>query len=461
MTRPVILLWLAALSFLPTLVFYVVGEEGIYTISTLEMWHSQNWFIQTLYGHNLQRPPLMNWLALPLIALLGESQVLLAIRLLSVAATLGMAAWLYWLTRKLWGDKSFALFAALSYLSLADLLLYRGWLAYTDPLFGFFIFGAIATLWVSCVERHKGWLALSVLLIGCALLTKVFTAYLFYASAILVLLWQRPYRAFLLTPTALLILATALIAPYFWFASLPQASGQSSSMMGEIARKLSAQDAWAYLQRLLIYPLETLIWLAPAPLLAIYLLARKRLVQAESLPVHFQVALWITMLSVLPYWLAPQGGIRYLVPIYPLITLLSARLIWRSGTTGQQLALRWFAGIIAFKFMFALALFPYYQTHYRGENYVIAAHELTQLTQQFPVYINDTRSISLNIIGQMDIDRLPRPPLVIPPAQWDNGFLLIAEPQHLGSQLVKKITVAKDDIYLFCRGAACLNASPH
>lgn len=461
MNRTFLLLWLAALSFLPTLNFYMVGEEGSYTIISLEMWDSKNWFIQTIYGQNLQRPPLINWLVMPIASVLGWTHIVLVTRLITVAATLGMAAWLYWLSRKLWSDKSFALFAALSCLSLADLLLYRGWLAYTDPLFGFFIFGAIATLWAACVERRTTWLALSVLLIGCALLTKVFTAYIFYVTAVLVLLWQRPHRAFLLTPTALLILASALIIPYLWFASLPQVSGQSGSMMGEIARKLSAQDGWAYLQRLFTYPLETLLWLAPAPVLAGYLWLRKRIADAESMPIHFQVALWIIVLSVLPYWLAPQGGMRYLVPIYPLIALLSARLIWRSGTTGQQLALRWFAGIIAFKFIFVLVLFPYYQSHYRGENYLVTAHELTRQTQGFPVYVNDTRSIGLNIIGQMDIDRLPRPPLLAPPTQWDDGFLLIAEPQHQGSQLVKKITVAKDDIYLFCRGTACLSIKNH
>lgn len=461
MNRTVLLLWLAALSFLPTLGFYMVGEEGSYTISSLEMWDSKHWFIQTIYGQSLQRPPLINWLAMPIASVLGWSHILFVIRLITVAATLGMAAWLYWLTRKLWGDKSFALFAALTCLSLADLLFYRGWLSYTDPLFGFFIFSALANLWVACVEKHRGWLALSVLWIGCALLTKVFTAYIFYATAVLVLAWQRPYRQFLLSPAALLILGLALIVPYIWFASLPQVSGQSGSMVSEITRKLSAQDGWSYVQRLFTYPLETLAWLIPAPLLAIYMLARKRLVQAESMPIHFQVALWITALSVLPYWLAPQGGMRYLVPVYPLIALLSARLILRSGDAGMQLALRWFAGIIALKFIFALVLFPYYQTHYRGENYVATAHAIHQKTAAYPIYVNDVRSIGMNIIGQLDLDRLPSPPLLIPPAHWDNGFLLTGASADAGSQLVEKITVAKDDIYLFCRGAACLNIKNH
>lgn len=455
MNRTLILLLLAALSFLPTLGFYMVGEEGSYTISSLEMWQSRDWLSQTIYGQHLQRPPLINWLTIPIATLIGWSHILLAIRLITVTATLGMTAWLYWLARKLFDDKAFALFAALTCLSLADLLLYRGWLSYTDPLFGFFIFGAIASLWVGCEEKHKGWLGLSIVLIGCALLTKVFTAYIFFGTALLVLFWQPGYRRFLLSTPALLILSSAVIVPFIWFTSLPQVSGQSGAMAGEITSKLSESDGVAYLQRLLTYPLDTLLWLLPAPLLAIYLLLRKRAQQTESQPIHFQAALFIAGLSILPYWLAPQGGIRYLVPVYPLIALISARLIWRSGDAGQQLALRWFTGLIAFKFVFALALFPYYQSHYRGENYVVTAHEIGNKTRGYPLYVSDYRSISLNIAGQIDLDRLPSAPIYYPPAHWNNGFLLSMETTDEGSQLVEKIVVAKDAVYLFCRGTAC------
>jgi 4-amino-4-deoxy-L-arabinose transferase-like glycosyltransferase len=455
MNRTSLLILLAALSFLPTLGFYMVGEEGSYTISSLEMWHSRDWLSQTIYGQHLQRPPLINWLTLPLAMLTGWSHVLLAVRLVTVAATLGMAAWLYWLSRKLFHDNAFASFATLSCLSLADLLLYRGWLSYTDPLFGFFIFGAIATLWAGCEEERKRWLGLSVVLISCALLTKVFTAYIFYAIALLVLFWQPSYRRFLLSPLALLILSSALIVPFIWFSSLPQASGQSGAMAGEIAGKLSESDGMAYLQRLLTYPLDKLIWLAPGPLLAIYLLLRKRIVQTESNPNHFRAALLIAGLSILPYWLAPQGGIRYLVPVYPMIALVCARLIWRSNDAGKQLALRWFTGLIAFKYIFALALFPYYQSHYRGENYVVTAHEIGEKTRNYPLYVSDFRSISLNIVGQIDLDRWPLEPLPYPPPHWNNGFLLSMEPSDVGSQLVEKIVVAKDPVYLFCRGTAC------
>lgn len=448
------LIFLGAVSFLPTLFFYLVGEEGIYTITSMEMWHQGNWLQQIMYGSDNHRPPLVNWLIMPLANLIGWQHVAVAARSVSIAATLGMIGWLYWLSRKLFADRSFALFAALAGLSLADLLLYRGWLTYTDPVFAFFTFGAMATLWTAALERHKGWLLVSVLLVSCAMLSKAFTAYIFYGTVALVLLWQRPARDFLLSPAALLIFALALIVPFAWFAMLPQVGGHSSSMLSEIARKLSAQDLSSYLRYLLAFPLETAFRLSPAVLLAVYLLARKR-VQQESMPVPFRAALLVAGLGFLPYWLSPQSGIRYLLPIYPFIALVSARIIWRAGESARILALRWFAGIIAFKFLFALVLFPYYQSHYRGENYAQAAQAIMERTRGFPLYTNDVRSVGLSIVGYIDATRFPQAPLTYPTAHFDSGFVLSREADPSLGELAETYTLAGDQTFLLCRGAAC------
>lgn len=448
------LIFLGALSFLPTVFFYLTGEEGIYTITSMEMWHQGNWVQQIMYGSDNLRPPLVNWLIMPLANLIGWQHVAIAARSVSIAATLGMIGWLYWLSRKLFADESFALFAALAGLSLADLLLYRGWLTYTDPVFAFFTFGAMATLWGAALERHKGWLLVSVLLVSCAMLSKAFTAYIFYGTVGMVLLWQRPARDFLLSPAALLILALSLIVPLAWFAMLPQVSGHGSSMLSEIARKLSAQDLPSYLRHLLSFPLETAFRLSPAVLLAVYLLARKR-VQQDPMPVQFRAVLLVAGLGFLPYWLSPQSGIRYLLPIYPFIALVSARIIWRAGGSARILALRWFAGIIAFKFLFALSLFPYYQSHYRGENYAQAAQAIMERTRGFPLYVNDVRSVGLSIVGYIDATRFPQAPLTYPPAHFDSGFVLSREADPSLGELAETYTLAGDQTFLLCRGAAC------
>lgn len=456
MQRIPLLILLAALSFIPTLAFHTVGEEGIYTISSLEMWISGNWLSQPLYNQELARPPLMNWLVLPVAQLIGWSHVLIATRTVTILATLGMAGWLYWLTRRLFDDRSFALFATLACLSLADLLLYRGWLAYTDPTFAFFTFGAVATLWRAVIDRHRGWLLASVALISCAMLSKAFTAYVFYATAALVLFRDKENRRFLLSPASLATLALLLLAPLAWLNFLPHAtSGHGSSMMAEILRKLSPQGGLEYLARLVTYPLETALWLSPAVLLALYLLWRKRVTIAESQPAHFRSAVLIGLLSIAPYWLAPQGGIRYLLPAYPLIALVCARIIWRAGEPAKLQAQRWFAGVIAFKFVFALALFPYYQSHYRGVNYAQTGADIMLKTEGQPLYTTDVRSVGLNVVSFIDAQRYPRQPVLWPPVDWNNGFVISMSNDPAVGKLSYRYQLAADELFVLCRGTAC------
>lgn len=455
MQRLPILLFLAALSFLPALGFYMVGEEGFYTISSMEMRLNNNWLIQTTYGEDLRRPPLMNWLAISLAEVIGWQHILISTRLVSIFATLGMTAMLYWLCRRLFEDRRFALFSALACLSLADLLIYRGWLAYTDPTFAFFTFGAMTTLWVAALDRSRGWLAASILLVSCALLTKAFTAYVFYGTVWLVLLWQRPARSFLLSPPALLILALALIVPFAWFTTLPRMDGHRSHMLLEITQKLTAVNAPGYAVQLATFPLEAALRLSPPVLLAIYLLLRKRVSMPDDMPAHFQSILLVAGLGFLPYWFVPNSGMRYFMPIYPLIALICARIVWRAGQSARVLALRWFAGIIAFKFVFVLLLFPYYQSHFRGENYVQAAHTIMQRTGDYPLYVANNRSIELNIIGEIDIRRWPRTPITLPPPAWSDGFVLAARPDEALGKIAGVYTVLGDQTFLLCRGAAC------
>ncbi|HLP97592.1 MAG TPA: hypothetical protein VK149_04020 [Sideroxyarcus sp.] len=460
MYRTKLLLLFAALSFIPTLWLYTIGEEGIYTISSMEMWESRNWLIQTLYGVNIQRPTLMNWLVVGISNLIGWANVLVATRLVAIAATLGMVGWLYWLCKRLFHDPAFALFAALSCISLLDLLLYRGWLAYTDPLFSFFIFGAIATLWVASAERHKGWLFASILLISCAFLTKAITAYVFYATAMFVLLLSRQQRTFLLSLGALLILSSIVIVPLVWLTSIPQLNGQGSSLLHEIEMKLMEIDGTEYASRLFLYPLEALWRFAPVSLITLYLLLRKHELQAENAADHFRTALLIALPCIIPYWLAPQGGIRYLLPMYPLVALVCARIIWRAGEAARKLTMRWFAGLIAVKFVLVLLLFPYYQNHVRGVNYVTAARDIVHKTAGHPLYVKDFRDVAESIVTQIDIDRYPQPTLKSPPANWDNGFLLSEDADPAKGQLFEKIQLGGSEIYLLCRGAACRQTRP-
>src|SRR5262249_35387372 len=153
----------------------------------------------TLYGQNYGRPGLYP-LAIHILGdLIGHQHILITARLITAFATLLTGAALAWLIRKLFNDPLFAAFGAVVFLS-GDVLLQRGWLAYSDPLFALFTFGAMAFLWVATEERRSVLLLLAALCLVCSFLTKVPTGYVNYAVLLAILIWRHPNRTFLFTP---------------------------------------------------------------------------------------------------------------------------------------------------------------------------------------------------------------------------------------------------------------------
>lgn len=451
---------LAALSFVPTLFFYYVGEEAIFPITSLEMWHQGDWARQHLFGLNPQHNPLFNWLIIPLAALIGWEHVLPVTRALTVAATLGTAATVGWLAGRLLRDTAFAWFAALVYLTLADVLLYRGWLAYVDPLFGFFVFAAVATLWVACEVQRPALIAVAVASLTCAFLSKAFTAYVFYGGAALVLMLEPQRRRVLLSAPSLALHAAAALAPVLWLALLPGNSSQGNRMLAEIFAKLMPQGAFEYLQQLAGFPAETVLRLSPAILLVAYFAWRRRAAVDARFRPHLKTAAWIALISYLPYWLAPHSAIRYLVPVYPVIALVFAILMWCNGGEALKVVRRWLAGIIAIKIVAALFLFPYYQAHYRGENYAVAARDILNRSGGHSLYTTNDSASGLSVAGYIDAWRHPQPPIRWAPERWESGFVItrVATPE-LG-KVAASYVLGGNELYLLCRGVACQAAKP-
>ena len=454
--RTRLLLLLAALSFAPTLAFYYVGEEAIFPITSLEMWHQREWIQQPLFGGSLMHNPLYNWLIIPFAALIGWEYMLPVARALTIAATLGTAAVLAWLAARLSRDAVFGRFAALVYLTLADVLLYRGWLAYVDPLFGFFVFAAIAALWVACEEGRPGLIAVALASLTCAFMSKAFTAYVFYGVAAMVLFMRPAYRRVLLYPASIALHVAAVAAPMLWLAWLPKNAGQGTRMFNEILAKLLPDNALDYLGQLVGFPLETMLRLMPAFGVAAYLLWSGRAVMAGPHAQPLRIAGWIAFINFLPYWLSPHGNIRYLMPLYPVIALVLALVLWSAWQHSGRLILRWLGAAVIVKFIAAVAIFPYYQSHYRGENYAAAARDIIARTAGHTLYTTDVSSSGLSVAGYIDAWRYPQvPPLRWPPAQWDTGFVLSYTLKTELGELVQRYPLAGNDLFLLCRGSAC------
>lgn len=439
--------------------FYPVGEEAIFPISTLEMWQQGVWLRQFLYGLDVLHNPLFNWLIIPVSQLIGWANVLAATRLVTIAATLATGLVLAWLVGRLSGNSRLSALSALCFLSFFDVLCYHGWLGYADPSFGFFIFSAVALLWIAARENRLGLLAFSVAAITLGFLVKAQTAYIFYATAIFVLLFRRETRTFLLRPASVLLLITVFVLPFIWYALLPHGTSQGGRMTGEILQKLSGNGLLNYLRKLTFYPLEVLLGLFPTAWLAIWLFARQRILVMVTTPEWVRTGAWMALLMSLPYWLAPQGGVRYLIPVYPLFALFFAGILWQAGEVWLQRTRRGIYLALALQALIFIVLFPYYQSHYRGENYLITARDVQKIGLAQAIYSDDTTATGLNIVMYLDVLRYPKLAIQYPPPQWSNG-LVLSRTTTLG-RIVKTYQLGGDQVFLLCRGAACPATNPN
>jgi 4-amino-4-deoxy-L-arabinose transferase-like glycosyltransferase len=449
-------LWYAAgaCAFIPTLWLYAVGEEQIFPITSLEMWYHGEWTSKIIFGADLQHNPLFNWLLIAICHVVGWEWMLQAARGVAIGSTLGSGLVLAWLVNRVFGDRELAAFSAVVHLLIADVALYRGWLAYVDPLFGFLVFSSMACLWVACREQHRGLLAAAVALLAASFLAKTFTAHVFYGVAVFVLLFERTQRRFLLSPASLALHAASFAVVAVWYGVVHAGVGQGTRMFREIVDKLGFTGLVDYVGKLFVYPVETALKLAPASALAAYYAWRRR-GTTGPLPAALLTAVAITLLNYLPYWLAPQSHTRYLVPIYPFAALIFAWLIWNARPGSVTTTLRWFAGFLVFKLVLALAVFPYYQQVYRGENHLHAARDIHGMTAGHPLYNLNVTAVGLSVAAHINLWRLPDPPLTFPPGAWTDGYVIHNVPDPQAGQVVRTWRLGGDDLYLLCRGTAC------
>ncbi|MGQ0580259.1 MAG: ArnT family glycosyltransferase [Betaproteobacteria bacterium] len=451
-------LWLwyaaAAAAFIPAIGFHYVGEEAIFPKSSLEMWFRGEWVQQFLVGLNHQHNPLFNWIIIAVCRVVGWEWMLEVARTVAIGATVSTGLVLAWLALRVFEDRRFAAWTAVVYLMLADVTLYRGWLAYVDPLFGLFVFSAVACLWVACRERRAALLALAVAALVLGFLAKAFTAFVFYGIAVFVLLIGKEARRFLLGPASLAIHAAGIAAVAVWVGVVPANEGQGPRMFREIVGKLGFTGMLDYLAKLVVYPLETALKAAPAALLALYY-GRKRPWESDPARPALMIAAAITALNYLPYWLAPQSHTRYLVPLFPLAALVFARVIWSAGLGAQAVTIRWCGALLAIKLTLVLAVFPYYQKTYRGENYALAAKAILERTRGHALYTTNVSASGLSVAANLDVLRLTQPPLAFPPAQWEAGFVIAYTPDEALGRVAEQYRLGGNVLYLICRGAAC------
>ena len=360
-TRRAWLLYAAAVtSSIPTLWFFLVGEEGILVNSSLEMAQRGDWLRLWFYGSDAMHGVFANWLIILICKVIGWAHAPAAVRVVMIASTALCGLILAYLVQRLYRNATLSAVAAVIAVTFADILLYRGWLGYRDPLLGMLVFGAIAALWLAVHTRQVGWLIGTAVMASLAFLTKGIIAYAFVGAAALVFLLQRDGRVFLLQPLAVLIAVATLCVPFVWSQWMVGDQSHSVRLASEIGTKLMPQGIASYLWKWTAYPVETLLRLAPVSLLVLWWAWQRRRAEGWSTDPPVRTALIIAGISFVPFWLAPQSHFRYLLPVTPLIALVLAVAVWRMGDVKVNAVMRWLWAVVVLKLVFVGVLFFVY-----------------------------------------------------------------------------------------------------
>ena len=452
------LLWvicLASLSFVPTLFISHVGEEGVYTISSLEMLSNKNYINATLFGNSYPRPPLYNWLIVGITALLGIPYVLIAARLVTMFATLGIAFGVAWMVQQFWKQHFLSLLTAAIFLS-GDVLLRRGWLAYSDPVFTFFVFLSMAFLWLAVDKSRCLWLIPAIVCLCLGSLAKVYTIYAFYGITGLVLLWRYPHSwKFLFSPVSMIIHVFALAFPIWWMMYI-SSSSVFTSTLSDVWRLLNYNMGFEYIKKVTLYPIELIIRLLPTSIIVIYYLF---IYNKKDKKLHYNnhiiTTFFIVIANILPYWLSPISRVRYIMPLYPFFSVIMAYIIFNSNKTIIKQTINCLFIFIIIKYLLAFFWFPYDQTVRHGDAKFIAKN-IIEKTKDTPLYCNATTSQGLRI--GVEIDLLQNKKMLLKSIGKNyNGYVIMDELNPSFGQLIATYALGSKSIYLMCQGINCIN----
>ncbi|HEY2566524.1 MAG TPA: hypothetical protein VGH95_02285 [Candidatus Aquirickettsiella sp.] len=445
---------LTTASFFLSLFLPYIGEEAVYTISSYEMWYHHHYLYPTTYGLSYWRPPLFNWLIILFANLIGWQHMLAASRLVTALATIATSFILIWLANCLFKKSYFGLFAALIYLT-SDALFYHGWLAYSDPLFAFFVVSAISFLWVANLEQRYGLVWLSVVFLIAAFMTKALTAYVFYIiSFSFIIYYDGKIKAFLLKPINFLPYLFFILFYFFWNISSHRIT--ETGMWADIFNKFQAIYWRGYIQQIIVFPLEVFFRFLPASGLTSYYFVKQKFEKIKFNVPAIHILVGLTLFNFIPYWVVPHTSIRYLLPLYPFIALLLAIMLWHLPKRQLKIIVFWLGLAILLKYV-EIGLVYYYQIYYRGD-YTQIAKQVIMHTRGYPVYSNDFAATGLSISAEIDKLIYPYPPLLNAQFAKEKNYFVINDKidPKLG-RLYKDIKIGKQGthLYLLCQGNAC------
>ncbi len=355
---PAILLVAAWLSMLPNLGLHEFKfEESLRAITSYEMVQNHDFVQPTFLGDAYyKKPPLFNWLTIASAQVFGWTE--LAVRALSVCATVFTSALLYFFARRTLADNRLAVFAALIYATFFDVLFFYGFIGEIDATFSLFAFAMMAAQYVGFVERRGSFIIAAGVLAGLAFMLKGLPAYVFFAlSYASMVVFEKRWR-FLLSPAFLSSLLPAVAIPLLWIVQTADPQQYLATLFSESTQRVEASGQLRHLgEHLVAFPLENFKQLAPASLflalLALPAFGKRGFAivrDMQWLPTAAKLALLIIAVNYLPYLISAGSRGRYIMPLLPFVALVFACIFlhaakahylrWLVATLGVFIVLR-------------------------------------------------------------------------------------------------------------------------
>ena len=426
----------------------VTGEESVYTVMAYEMWFHGNWLSPTLYGEPYHRPPLINWLIIGLCSVIGWENSIPAARLVSAAATLSAGWLIFWFVNRCWKDRDLAWLATLLYFGAWQVLGGYGWKGYSDALFGALVLGSMIFAYLSIYERRLLWMLAAVCFAFLGFLTKAITAFVFLGVALIV--WGVSLKAwrFLISPRILTIGVLAPVLILLWYQISPTGERMASGMTEDVLDRLLISNAGLFFDHLFRFVIETLLNFIPLTILLLWMYRKKR--QTIDWNTNAITFLFVAFLNFLPYWIFPMGHARYLMPLYGLVAIYLATVIYHD-TDATTFMRRLIIGVIFFKLAFAIVLFPQYTKHFRPDIEEIAKNIL-HIAAGRKVYSVDETWIGISVSDQINKRQYPQPPIT---SDYQGALEGLIYAHQLRNDLGTLVKNYDNRLFLYCVGSNC------
>lgn len=443
----------------------ISDEEGNYTINAMEMAQSGHFWNNTIAGSFYPRPPLMKFLVMCVARVIGFKHVLIASRLVSATATVGIAWLTFFFTRALSKNREWAWLCTAIYLS-GDCLMRRGWLAYADPTYSFFVMASMVSLWWAVQTKQYRWLLIGCIGVFCAFISKDLRAFTFYGSLGLILLIRHPNRWFLLRPMSWVFHLALIASPFIWAHFTVPA--YLSSMVLDLRQPFS--NTWPnYLFDVFWYsPVMLIVRLLPISVLALWAVikqwgANRHELEQHSLYNIVIIALITALINWIPLWLSwgAWPAARYIMPVYPFFAISMAAVIISTTEKRKTWAVILLCLFMLAKWLTAPWLWTWIQNKFHhGLQLKPIATQSLKIVGEKPLYISGIGGAYMEQMAHtINVIRWPEPTIKNDSLATERTYYVLRRHVQAGDKLIHQWRQPQSDwqISLVCRGIHCPN----